>query len=147
MEVILKQDIKGLGYKYDVVKVKPGYGRNYLIPEGLAMVANKASLKERAENVKQATFKQEKLKNDAVALGENLKSLTLSLGAKVGENGRIFGAITTLQVADALKNKGFEVDRRRLEIKADIKELGTYTVEADLHREVKAEFSIEVVAE
>ncbi|MFN3529186.1 MAG: 50S ribosomal protein L9 [Bacteroidia bacterium] len=147
MEVILKQDIKGLGYKYDVVKVKPGYGRNYLIPEGLASVANKAALKERAENVKQATFKQEKLKNDAVALAENLKALTLSLGAKVGENGRIFGAITTLQVADALKNKGFEVDRRKLEIKSDIKELGTYTVEADLHREVKAEFSIQVVAE
>ena len=147
MEVILKQDVKGLGYKYDVVKVKPGYGRNYLIPQGIATIANKSTIKERNENVKQATFKQEKLKNDAQALANNLTSLTLKLGAKVGESGRIFGAITTLQVADALKEKGFDVDRRRLEIKADIKEVGTYTVEADLHREVKAEFSIEVVAE
>ncbi|MBA4303810.1 MAG: 50S ribosomal protein L9 [Sphingobacteriaceae bacterium] len=147
MEVILKQDVKGLGYKYDVVKVKPGYGRNYLIPQGIATIANKSTIKERNENVKQATFKQEKLKNDAEALANNLTSLTLQLGAKVGESGRIFGAITTLQVADALKAKGFDVDRRRLEIKADIKEVGTYTVEADLHREVKAEFSIVVVAE
>lgn len=147
MEVILKQDVKGLGYKYDVVKVKPGYGRNYLIPQGIATIANKSTIKERNENVKQATFKQEKLKNDAQALANNLTSLTLKLGAKVGESGRIFGAITTLQVADALKEKGFDVDRRRLEIKADIKEVGTYTVEADLHREVKAEFSIEVIAE
>lgn len=147
MEIILKQDVKGLGYKYDVVKVKPGYGRNYLIPQGIATIANKSTIKERNENVKQATFKQEKLKNDAQALANNLTNLTLKLGAKVGESGRIFGAITTLQVADALKEKGFDVDRRRLEIKADIKEVGTYTVEADLHREVKAEFSIEVVAE
>ena len=147
MDIILKQDVKGLGYKYDVVKVKPGYGRNYLIPQGIAIVANKSTLKERNENVKQATFKQDKLKNDALALANNLTSLTLKLGAKVGESGRIFGAITTLQVADALKEKGFDVDRRRLEIKADIKEVGTYTVEADLHREVKAEFCIEVVAE
>ncbi|MDP2189115.1 MAG: 50S ribosomal protein L9 [Sphingobacteriaceae bacterium] len=147
MDIILKQDIKGLGYKYDVVKVKNGYGRNYLIPEGLAAVANKSTLKERDENVKQATFKQEKLKNDATALANGLNELTLSLGAKVGEKGRIFGAITTLQVADALKAKGFDVDRRRIEIKADIKEVGTYTVEVDLHREVKAEFKIEVVAE
>lgn len=147
MEVILKQDVKGLGYKYDVVKVKPGYGRNYLIPQGIATIANKSTIKERNENVKQATFKQEKLKNDAQALANNLTNLTLKLGAKVGESGRIFGAITTLQVADALKEKGFDVDRRRLEIKADIKEVGTYTVEADLHREVKAEFSIEVAAE
>lgn len=147
MEVILKQDIKGLGYKYDVVTVKNGYGRNYLIPEGLANLASKSALKERAENVKQATFKQEKLKNDAQAIADGLKELTLNLGAKVGENGRIFGAITTLQVADALKAKGFDVDRRKIEIKADIKEVGTYTVEADLHREVKVEFSIVVAGE
>ena len=147
MDIILKQDIKGLGYKYDVVKVKNGYGRNYLIPEGLAAVANKSTLKERDENVKQATFKQEKLKNDATALANGLNELTLSLGAKVGEKGRIFGAITTLQVADALKAKGFDVDRRRIEIKADIKEVGTYSVEVDLNREVKAEFKIVVVAE
>jgi large subunit ribosomal protein L9 len=147
MEVILKQDIKGLGYKYDVVTVKNGYGRNYLIPEGLANLASKSALKERAENVKQATFKQEKLKNDAQAIADGLKDLTLNLGAKVGENGRIFGAITTLQVADALKAKGFDVDRRKIEIKADIKEVGTYTVEADLHREVKVEFSIVVAGE
>lgn len=147
MEVILKQDIKGLGYKYDVVTVKNGYGRNYLIPEGLANLASKSALKERAENVKQTTFKQEKLKNDAQAIADGLKDLTLNLGAKVGENGRIFGAITTLQVADALKAKGFDVDRRKIEIKADIKEVGTYTVEADLHREVKVEFSIVVAGE
>lgn len=147
MEIILKSDIKGLGYKYDVVKVKDGYGRNYLIPQGLAVVANTTNRKERDENVRQAAFKQEKIKNDALAMADKLKDLTIKLGAKVGENGRIFGAVTTLQVADSLKDKGFDIDRRKIAIKGDIKMVGNYTAEIDLHREVKIDLQLEVVGE
>jgi large subunit ribosomal protein L9 len=147
MEIILKSDIKGLGYKYDVVKVKDGYGRNYLIPQGLAVVANTTNRKERDENVRQAAFKQEKIKNDALAIADKLKDLTIKVGAKVGENGRIFGAVTTLQVADSLKDKGFDIDRRKIAIKGDIKMVGNYTAEIDLHREVKIDLQLEVVGE
>ncbi len=147
MEIILKADIKGLGYKYDVIKVKDGYGRNFLIPQGLAVVANNPNRKERDENVRQAAFKQEKIKNDAVSMADKLKDLTLKVGAKVGENGRIFGAVTTLQVADVLKDKGFDIDRRKIALKGEIKTIGTYTAEIDLHRDVKVDVSVEVVGE
>ncbi len=147
MEIILKEDVKGLGYKYDVVKVKDGYGRNFLIPQGLAIVANNSNRKERDENVRQAAFKQEKLKNDALSTAGKLKDLTIQVAAKVGENGRIFGSITTHQVADVLKDKGFDIDRRKISLKGEIKSIGTYSAEVDLHREVKAEVSLEVIAE
>jgi large subunit ribosomal protein L9 len=147
MEIILKEDVKGLGYKYDVVKVKDGYGRNFLIPQGLAIVANNSNRKERDENVRQAAFKQEKLKNDALSTAGKLKDLTIQVSAKVGENGRIFGSITTHQVADVLKDKGFDIDRRKISLKGEIKSIGTYSAEVDLHREVKAEVSLEVIAE
>lgn len=147
MEIILKSDIKGLGYKYDVVKVKDGYGRNFLIPQGLAVVANNPNRKERDENVRQAAFKQDKIKNDATEMADKLKDLTLKVGAKVGENGRIFGAVTTLQVADVLKDKGFDIDRRKIALKGEIKTIGTYIAEIDLHRDVKVELNVEVVGE
>jgi large subunit ribosomal protein L9 len=147
MEIILKSDIKGLGYKYDVIKVKDGYGRNFLIPQGLAVVANNPNRKERDENVRQAAFKQDKIKNDATEMADKLKDLTLKVGAKVGENGRIFGAVTTLQVADVLKDKGFDIDRRKISLKGEIKTIGTYTAEIDLHRDVKVELNVEVVGE
>lgn len=147
MEIILKQDIPGLGYKNDTVTVKPGYGRNYLIPQGMAMVASRSNKKMIAENIKQAAHKAEKIKKDAEDLAEKMSDLTLQLGTKAGENGKIFGAITTLQVADALKDKGFDVDRKKITFNTAIKELGDYTVTLDLHREVKPTINIKVVAE
>ncbi len=117
MELILKEDIKGLGYKNDIVNVKPGYGRNFLIPQGLALVANEGNKKVVAENVKQAAHKAERLKNDAVELAAKINALTLEIATKVGETGKIFGKITSLQVSDALKAKGIDVDRKKIAFK------------------------------
>ena len=147
MEVILKQDVQGLGYKNDLVKVKPGYGRNYLIPNGIALMATESNKKMLAENTRQAAHKAEKLKQDAEALAAKIGEMTLEIGTKAGESGRIFGAITGLQVSDALKAKGIEVDRKRVIFKSQPKELGNYAVTLDLHKEVKHEITIKVVAE
>lgn len=124
MEVILKEDIKGLGYKNDLVDVKPGYGRNYLIPRGFAVIASEANKKVMAENIKQASHKAEKLKQDAQAIADGIGDLVLEIPAKVGESGRIFGAVTTLQISDALKEKGFEVDRKQISFKSEVKTVG-----------------------
>lgn len=147
MEVILKQDVQGLGYKNDVVKVKAGYGRNYLIPNGFALIANVSNKKLVEENTRQAAHKASKLKQDAENIATKLGDLTIELGTKAGESGKIFGAITALQVADALKAKGFDIERRKVIFKEQPKELGTYTVTIDLHKEVKHEIKIKVVAE
>lgn len=147
MEVILKQDVQGLGYKNDQVKVKAGYGRNYLIPNGLALIANPSNKKLVEENVRQAAHKAAKLKQDAEALAVKIGELTMEMGTKAGESGKIFGAVTALQVADALKAKGFEVDRKRISFKEQPKQLGTYSVMLDLHKEVKHEIKIKVIAE
>ncbi|HEX7015797.1 MAG TPA: 50S ribosomal protein L9 [Cyclobacteriaceae bacterium] len=147
MEVILKQDVQGLGYKNDVVKVRPGYGRNYLIPNGIALLANDANKKMIEENIRQAAHKAEKIKQDAVELANRIGDLTIDVGTKAGESGKIFGAITALQIADALKTKGFDIDRRKITFREVPKELGTYTVVIDLHKEVKHEIKINVIAE
>ncbi len=147
MEVILKQDVQGLGYKNDVVKVRPGYGRNYLIPNGIALLANDANKKMIEENIRQAAHKAEKIKQDAVELANRIGDLTIDVGTKAGESGKIFGAITALQIADALKTKGFDIDRRKIMFREVPKELGTYTVVIDLHKEVKHEIKINVIAE
>lgn len=147
MEIILKEDVKGLGYKFDVVKVKDGYGRNYLIPQGLGVIASSGNLKMRNEHVKQAAFKLEKIKNDALAIASQLEGMKLTVGAKAGESGKIFGAITSIQVAEALRAKGIDIDRRRMSFSGDVKFVGTYEVDIDLHREVKAKLTIEVIAE
>ncbi|MEM1136942.1 MAG: 50S ribosomal protein L9 [Bacteroidota bacterium] len=145
MEVILKNDIKGLGYKDDIVKVKPGYGRNYLIPQGLAVLATASNKKVVAENLKQAAHKAEKVKTEAENIANSMGELVLSIGAKAGESGKIFGAVTALQIADALKEKGFEIDRRKISFTSDIKMLGDYSIVLDLHKEVKKEIAIKVV--
>ena len=147
MEVILKQDVTGLGYKNDIVKVKAGYGRNYLIPNGLAIIANDSNKKLVAENIRQAAHKAAKVKQDAEALAAKIGELTLNIGTKAGESGRIFGAITQLQVSDALKAKGFEVDRKKIAFREQPKQIGTYKVLLDLHKEVKHEIMLNVVAE
>ncbi|MEN7551437.1 50S ribosomal protein L9 [Rapidithrix thailandica] len=145
MEIILKTDIKGLGYKNDIVSVKPGYGRNYLIPQGFAMLASEANKKVRDENIKQAAHKAEKVKQDAEELANNIGELELVIEAKAGESGKIFGAVTTTQAAEKLKEKGYDVDRKKIGFTSEIKMLGDYTAVLDLHREVKKEISIKVV--
>lgn len=147
MEVILKQDVKNLGEKDEVVKVKPGYGRNYLIPQGFAVLATESAKKVLAENLKQAQFKQEKIRKDADEVAARLEGVKLSIGAKAGESGKIFGAINTIQIADALKKQGFEVDRRRITFDQEPKVLGEYTANLNLHKEVKVKVPFEVVAE
>lgn len=147
MEVILKEDIKGLGYKNDVVKVKPGYGRNFLIPQGYALPATDSNRKIVAENLKQAAHKAEKLKKDAEQLAEKIGNIVLEIKAKVGDNDKIFGAVTTLQISDALKARGFDVDRKKIAISGDVKTLGEYEATVDLHREVKHTVRFKVVAD
>jgi len=147
MDVILTQDVKGLGYKDDTVSVKPGYGRNFLIPRGIAIIANTSNRKRIEENIRQASHKAEKLKNDAEALAEKIGDVVLKIPAKAGESGKIFGAITTLQIADALKAKGFNIDRKQVTFQGDVKTIGEYTALLDLHKEVKKEVSFIVEAE
>jgi large subunit ribosomal protein L9 len=146
MDVILKEDVKGLGYKNDTVSVKPGYGRNYLIPQGIAIIANKVNTKMIAENIRQAAHKAEKLKADAQEIADKLAAVTLEIQTKAGETGKIFGAVTALQISDALAAQGFEIDRKKISLDS-IKELGEYSAEIDLHKEVKAEIKLNVVAE
>lgn len=147
MEVILKDDVKGLGYKNDTVTVKPGYGRNYLLPQGLAVLADKTNKKIVAENVRQAAHKADKIKGDAQAIANQIGDLVLDIPAKVGESGKIFGRVTTLQLADALKAKGVDIDRKRLSFDSEPGSVGEYTATADLHREVKHKVRFNVVAE
>ena len=147
MEIILKQDIKNLGEKDDVVNVKPGYGRNYLIPQGFAIMATISAKKVLAENLKQAAFKQDKIKKDADAIAARLENVKLTIGAKAGESGKIFGSVNTIQVADALKKEGFDVDRRRITFETEPKFVGEYIANLNLHKEVKVQVPFEVVAE
>lgn len=147
MEVILIQDVTGVGYKNDTVKVKPGYGRNYLIPNGVAVIANESNRKRVAEEIRQAAHKAAKVKQDAEALAAKIGELTVEIRTKAGETGRIFGAVTPLQVSDSLKAKGFDVERRKISFKEQPKELGTYSALLDLHKEVKHTIQVNVVAE
>jgi len=147
MEVILIKDYKGLGYKHDTVAVKDGFGRNYLIPQGYAIIANATNKKIVAENIKQAAHKAEKLLNDAEAKKAKIEATKITIKAKIGESGKIFGAVTTLQLSDALKAAGVEVDRKQLEFDSAVKEAGEFTAVADLHKTVKATVTFVVAAE
>lgn len=148
MEIILNQDVKGLGYKYDIVKVKPGYGRNFLIPRGIAVLATESNKKVQAETLKQRSFKEEKMRSEAAVNAEKLAGVTLKVGAKAGESGKIFGSVTNIQIAEALKNAGFDVERKNIELNSDnIKSLGTYSAKVRLFKEVVATVNFEVVAE
>jgi large subunit ribosomal protein L9 len=147
MEIILKDDVKGLGYKNDTVTVKAGYGRNYLLPQGLAMLADKTNKKIVAENVRQAAHKADKIKGDAQAIADQIGGTVLEIPAKVGESGKIFGRVTTLQLAEALKAKGIDVDRKRLSFDQEPSAAGDYTATASLHKEVKHTVNFRVVAE
>jgi large subunit ribosomal protein L9 len=146
MEVILKDDVKGVGYKNDIVTVKPGYGRNYLIPQGLAEMATSSARKVVAENTRQAAHKAEKIQKDAQDLANRIGETVLEIPAKAGESGKIFGAVTTLQVSEALKALGYEVDRKRIDFDQEVKSLGEYTATINLHKEVKHQVRFNVVA-
>jgi len=146
MEIILKEDVAGLGYKNDIVTVKPGYGRNYLIPRGLAVAATESNKKVIAENMRQAAHKAEKIKREAQELADRIGDLVIQIVTKAGESGKIFGAVTANQLSEALREKGFEVDRKKIVFKSEIKMLGQYTVILELHKEVKKEVTVEVVA-
>ena len=147
MEVILLEDIQGLGYKDDIVKVKNGYGRNYLIPQGKAVIASESALKVLAENQKQRAHKLAKIKADAEALAESLKDVALTIGAKTSSTGTIFGSVNNIQIAEALEKLGFNVDRKLIVLKEAVKEVGSYKALLKLHKEVSVEIPFEVVSE
>ena len=147
MEIILKDDVKGLGYKNDIVEVKAGYGRNFLMPQGLAILADKTNRKIVAENVRQAAHKADKIRGDAQAVADQIGNMVLDIRTKVGENGKIFGRVTTLQLAEALKNRGVDVDRKRMSFDQEPSAVGDYTATVALHKEVKHTLNFRVVAE
>ena len=147
MEIILLEDVHNLGYKDDIIKVKDGYGLNYLIPQKKAIVATPSAKKVLAENLKQRAHKLAKMLADAQELAQKLEAMKLTVSAKANENGAIFGTITNAQLAEALEAAGITIDRKIITITEAPKELGSYTAEARLHKDVKAVINFEVVAE
>lgn len=147
MQVILKEDVVNLGYKDDVVTVKDGYGRNYLIPQGKAVIASPSAKKVLAENLKQRAHKFEKIKADAQEMAAKLEGVALTIGAKTSSTGTIFGSVTNIQVAEALEKLGLSVDRKIIYIKDSVKEVGNYKAQIKLHKEVSVEIPFEVVSE
>lgn len=147
MEVILKEDILTLGYKDDVVNVKKGYARNFLIPQGKAVIASESAKKVLAENQKQRAHKIAQIKANAEETAAKMEGVTLTIGAKTSKTGTIFGSVTNIQIAEALLEKGFEVDRKIIIIKDQVKEVGNYTAVVKLHKEVSVEIPFEVVTE
>jgi large subunit ribosomal protein L9 len=147
MEVILKQDIHSLGYKNDIVVVRNGYGRNYLIPKGIAVLATESAKKMNTENMRQRAHKEEKIKNEALEVAKKLEGVTLSVGAKTSTTGKIFGSVNNIQIAEALTAQGFEIDRKVIAIKDAVKEIGKYTATIKLHKEVKVDIEFDVVSE
>ncbi len=148
MDIILKQDLDNLGYADEIVKVRPGYARNFLIPNGLAIIANEENRKVLAETMKQRAHKAQKIKGGAEEQAKKLEAMVIKIGAKVGESGKIYGSVNALQLADALSKLGVEVDRKKIHLDSDhIKTLGSYTAMVNLHKDVKAKVNFEVVAE
>ena len=149
MEIILTQDVKNLGYKNDIVNVKPGYARNYLIPQGMAILATESARKVLAENMRQQAYKQEKIKKEAQDLAAVLEGLSLRIPAKAASTGKIYGSVNNVQIANAIKEaKGVEIDRKHILVDDDtIKEVGNYKAKVRLHKDVTVEISFEVFAE
>jgi len=147
MQVILKEDVVNLGYKDDIVTVRDGYGRNFLIPQGKAVIASESAKKVLAENLRQRAHKLAKVKEDAQALAAKLEGVSLTIGAKTSSTGTIFGSVGNIQVAEALEKQGFEVDRKIIYIKEAVKEVGSYKALLKLHKEVSVEIPFEVVSE
>ena len=149
MEIILTQDVKNLGYKNDIVNVKPGYARNFLIPQGIAILATESARKVLAENMRQQAYKQEKIKKEAEELAKVLEGLSLRIPAKAASTGKIYGSVNNVQIANAIKEaKGIEIDRKHILVDDDtIKEVGNYKAKVRLHKDVTVEISFEVFAE
>jgi large subunit ribosomal protein L9 len=149
MEVILKQDVPNLGYTNEKVNVKPGYARNFLLPQGIAILATETNKKILAENLKQRAFKADKILNEAEELAKGLKDITVKIGAKAAESGKIFGSVNAIQIAQALKDQfKFDIDRKKIHVDGEhIKELGTYKARIILHKEVQLDINFEVFAE
>ena len=138
MEIILLTDIANLGHKDDIVDVKQGYGRNYLIPQGYAILATPSARKVVAENLRQRAHKEAKLKAEAEEIAAQLAEVKLTIGAKTSSTGKIFGSVNSIMISESLKEKGFDIDRKKIMLK-DVKEIGTYTALIKLHREVKVD--------
>jgi large subunit ribosomal protein L9 len=149
MEIILLQDVTNLGYKDDIVKVKNGYANNYLLPNGMAIIATPSNRKVHAENLRQRAFKEEKLRNDAEILKAAVNEKSVRLVAKVGENGHLFGSITSDQIAEALKEQhNYDIDRKKIVVDgAKLKEVGTFPAQINIYKDIKAQITVEVVAE
>ncbi len=147
MEIILKEDVTNLGYKGDILNVKSGYGRNFLIPTKKAILATSSAKKMLAEDLKQRAHKLERIKNESLELAEKLKGITLTVGAKTSTTGKIFGAVGPIQIAEAFEKAGYTVDRKVIVLKDAVKEVGSYTATLKLHKEVTVEVAFEVVAE
>lgn len=147
MEIILLEDVSNLGFKGDILNVKDGYGRNYLLPQKKAILATESAKKRLAEDNKQRAHKLERIKNESIALAERLKDITLTVGAKTSTTGKIFGAVGPIQLADAFEKAGYEVDRRTIVLKEPVKEVGSYVATLKLHKEVTIEVPFEVVSE
>ncbi len=148
MEIILKKDLSGLGLKDDIITVKNGYGRNYLIPKGYATLATVSAKKIHAENIKQRAHKEEKIKNEALEIAKKLEGVSLTIGTKTSSTGKIFGSVNTIQLSESLKVKGFEIDRKNISIAENlIKEVGTYKATVKLHKDVKVEIPFEIISE
>jgi large subunit ribosomal protein L9 len=147
MQIILLEDVVNLGYKDEVVTVKNGYGRNYLIPQKKAVIASESAKKVLAENLRQRAHKLEKIKANAQSLSAKLEGISLVIGAKTSSTGTIFGSVTNIQIADELAKRGFEVERKLITIKEQVKEVGSYKAIAKLHKDISVEIAFEVVSE
>ena len=147
MKIILKEDIANLGYKDDIVEVKNGYGRNYLIPTGKAILATPSALKVHAENLRQRAHKIARIKADAEAAAATLEGVSLKIAAKVSETGTIYGSVGNIQIAEALEQAGHKIDRKLISVKEAVKQVGKYVATVRLHKEVAVEIPFEVVAE
>ena len=148
MEIILKQDVTNIGHKDDIITVKNGYARNYLIPQGMAETATPSAKKMHAETMRQRAHKEAKLREEALVFAKKLEGISLEIGAKTSTKGKIFGSVNTIQISEALAEKGFDIDRKNISIKEDlIKEVGKYTATVKLHRDVKVEVPFEIKAE
>lgn len=145
MEVILKEDINKLGYKDDVVTIKAGFGRNFLIPQGKAILATVSAKKQLEETLRQRAHKEAKLVEELTALASKLKGLTIKVEAKVGENGKIFGSVSNVQLADAIKKNGLDVERKAITLKSDVKTIGKYEASVKLHKTIVETIEFEVV--
>ena len=147
MEIILKEDIANLGYKDDILTVKDGYGRNYLIPQGKAVIASASAKKELAENQKQRAHKMAKIKQDAQDLASKLEGTTLVIGAKTSSTGTVFGSVSNIQIAEALAKIGFEIDRKHIYLKEPVKETGNFSAQVRIQKDISVDIPFEVISE